>query len=213
MTAFRLAAVALIAVLAAAGTAQFARGQVARAGAADAKPGPGRFPYVAADVQFVTGMISHHSQAIIMANWAPSHGASLAVRALCERIINAQGDEIRLMQMWLGDRQLPVPEAKPLPMKMMMNGTEHEMMMPGMLTDAQMKELDAARDRLFDRLFLKFMIQHHQGAVTMVEQLLAATGAAQDEFVFRFQNDVFADQTTEIDRMQKMLLTLQLTAP
>ena len=189
-----------------------ARSQVA-AGSGAAKTYPGRLPYVAADVQFVTGMISHHAQAIIMANWAPSHGGSQALRALCARIINAQGDEIRLMQMWLRDRQLPVPEAKPMPTKMTMNGMEHEMLMPGMLTDDQMKQLDAARDAQFDKLFLRFMIQHHQGAVAMVEQLLASTGAAQDEFVFRFQSDVYADQTTEIDRMQKMLFTLQLTAP
>ena len=189
-----------------------ARSQVA-AGSGAAKTYPGRLPYVAADVQFVTGMISHHAQAIIMANWAPSHGGSQALQALCARIINAQGDEIRLMQMWLRDRQLPVPEAKPMPTKMTMNGMEHEMMMPGMLTDDQMKQLDAARDAQFDKLFLRFMIQHHQGAVAMVEQLLASTGAAQDEFVFRFQSDVYADQTTEIDRMQKMLFTLQLTAP
>ena len=189
-----------------------ARSQVA-AGSGAAKTYPGRLPYVAADVQFVTGMISHHAQAIIMANWAPSHGGSQALQALCARIINAQGDEIRLMQMWLRDRQLPVPEAKPMPTKMTMNGMEHEMLMPGMLTDDQMKQLDAARDAQFDKLFLRFMIQHHQGAVAMVEQLLASTGAAQDEFVFRFQSDVYADQTTEIDRMQKMLFTLQLTAP
>ena len=169
---------------------------------------PGRYPWTAADAQFVTGMISHHAQAIVMAGWAPTHGAGKSVVTLCERIINAQTDEIVLMQSWLKDRNQPVPEAKPLPMKMMMDGQEHEMMMPGMLSDAQMKQLDAARGTDFDRLFLTFMIQHHRGAITMVEQLLASPGAAQDDFVFKFQGDVYADQGTEIDRMQKMLLTL-----
>ena len=169
---------------------------------------PGRYPWTAADAQFVTGMISHHAQAIVMAGWAPTHLAGKSVVTLCERIINAQTDEIVLMQSWLKDRNQPVPEAKPLPMKMMMNGQEHEMMMPGMLSDAQMKQLDEARGTDFDRLFLTFMIQHHRGAITMVEQLLASPGAAQDDFVFKFQGDVYADQGTEIDRMQKMLLTL-----
>jgi uncharacterized protein (DUF305 family) len=169
---------------------------------------PGRYPFTRADVDFVTGMISHHAQAIVMANWAPTHGASASVSTLCERIINAQTDEITLMQQWLKDRNQPVPEAKPVPMKMVMNGVEHDMMMPGMLTDEQMKQLDASRGVEFNRLFLTFMIQHHQGAITMVEQLLASPGAAQDEFIYKFQSDVYADQGTEIERMQRMLSTL-----
>lgn len=169
---------------------------------------PGRYPFTEADVQFVTGMISHHAQAIVMAGWAPAHGAGASIRTLCERIINAQADEIRLMQDWLRDRNQPVPEAKPMPVKMMMGGVEHEMMMPGMLTDEQMKQLDGARGIEFDRLFLTFMIQHHRGAVIMVDQLMSASGAAQDEAVYKFSSDIYADQTTEIERMQKMLLTL-----
>jgi uncharacterized protein (DUF305 family) len=169
---------------------------------------PGRYPFTEADVHFVTGMISHHAQAIVMAGWAPTHDASEAMRRLCDRIINAQTDEIVLMQAWLRDRNQPVPEAKPMPVKMMMNGMEHEMMMPGMLTDEQMRQLDAARGGEFDRLFLTFMIQHHRGAVTMVEQLFNSPGAGQDEAVYKFTSDIYADQTTEIERMQKMLLTL-----
>jgi len=79
------------------------------------------------------------------------------------------------------------------------------MLMPGMLTPQQMAQLDSARGREFDRLFLQYMIMHHQGAITMVQQLLATPGAAQDGPVFRFASDVNADQTTEINRMTLML--------
>jgi uncharacterized protein (DUF305 family) len=161
-----------------------------------------------ADVNFVTGMIGHHAQALVMAGWAPTHGANAAVRVLCERIINEQRDEIASMQTWLRDRNLPVPEAKPGPMLMKMNGMEHEMLMPGMLTEDQMKELDAARGAEFDRLFLKYMIQHHQGAVTMVQELFDKNGAAQEQSVYKLASDVSADQTSEITRMQKMLASL-----
>jgi uncharacterized protein (DUF305 family) len=165
-----------------------------------------RLPYTVADVQFMTGMISHHAQAVIMAKMAPTHGAGRAVQTLCGRIINAQNDEIALMQNWLRDRNRPVPEAKPLPMKMMMNGHEMEMLMPGMLSDDQMKALDAERGTAFDTLFLRGMIQHHQGAITMVQQLFASPGAGQDDAVFKFANNVNVDQSTEIHRMQQMLL-------
>ena len=122
------------------------------------------------------GMISHHAQAIVMAKWAPTHGASPAVLTLCARIINAQTDEIAIMQQWLRDRHQTVPEAKPLPMKMKMNGMVMDMLMPGMLSDEQMKQLDAARGREFDLLFLRFMIQHHSGAVSMVKDLFRHRG-------------------------------------
>ena len=151
------------------------------------------------------GMISHHAQAIVMAKWAPTHGASAPVRTLCERIINAQADEIALMQQWLRDRHQKVPDAVPAPMRMKMNGMEMDMLMPGMLSADQMKQLDAARDAEFDRLFLLFMIQHHSGAVSMVKDLFATDGAGQDELTFKFASDVNVDQTTEIARMQKML--------
>ena len=91
---------------------------------------------------------------------------------------------------------------------MKMNGMEHEMLMPGMLTDAQMKELDAARNADFDRLFLKYMIQHHQGAVQMVQELFDQNGAAQEQSVYKLASDVSADQTSEITRMKKMLASL-----
>ena len=170
---------------------------------------PGRYPYTAADIEFVSGMISHHAQAIVMAKWAPTHGANKSVSVLCERIINAQTDEITLMQNWLKDRKLPVPEAKPLPMKMKMaDGMMMDMLMPGMLSDAQMKQLDDARGKEFDRLFLTFMIQHHKGAVAMVKTLFESPGAGQDETVFKFASDVNVDQSTEIERMSRMLISL-----
>ena len=160
-------------------------------------------PYTKADVHFMSGMIGHHAQAVLMAGWAPSHGASASVHALCERIVVGQRDEIAFMQRWLGEHHEPVPPADPR--GQIMPGMDHPMLMPGMLTPEQMAQLDAARGPEFDRLFLTFMIQHHQGAITMVNQLFSAQGAAQDGSVFRFASDVTTDQTTEIDRMTRML--------
>jgi uncharacterized protein (DUF305 family) len=181
---------------------------VARASADSA-----RYPYTEADIRFMSGMIHHHAQAIKMARWAPTHGASAAVIRLTERIINAQTDEITLMSNWLSARRQPVPQPNPEGMTMTMGGTQHVMLMPGMLTDAQMNELDAARGEDFDRLFLTFMIQHHKGAVSMVKELFAAQGAGQDETVFKFASDVQVDQTTEINRMLEMLFALGSNPP
>ena len=162
-----------------------------------------RPPYTAADVQFLAGMIDHHAQAVLIAGWAPSHDASASVRGLCERIVVGQRDEIAFMQRWLGERHETVPPGDPR--GHVMPGMPQPMLMPGMLTPGQLAQLDSARGPEFDRLFLTFMVQHHRGAVTMVGQLLGAQGAAQDGQVFRFANDVFADQTTEIARMTRML--------
>jgi uncharacterized protein (DUF305 family) len=177
---------------------------------AKARADSARLPYTEADVFFMQGMISHHAQAIIMAKLAPTHGASPAVQTLCGRIINAQNDEIALMQNWLRDRNQTVPGAKPAPMKMKMGNMVHEMMMPGMLTPEQMNALEAAHGSEFDRLFLTGMIQHHKGAVTMVKDLFATDGAANDELTFKFASDVNVDQTTEIARMEKMLADVVL---
>jgi uncharacterized protein (DUF305 family) len=168
-------------------------------------PGLGRLPYSDADVEFMSGMIPHHAQAVIMAGWAPSHGAREDVAILCERIVVAQRDEIFTMQSWLRDRDQPVPDATSTRHKMKMNGVEHEMLMAGMLTDEEMAELDRARGPEFDRLFLNGMIRHHQGAIDMVDVLFKSYGSAQDELVFKFASDVYADQSIEIDRMTKML--------
>ena len=168
-------------------------------------PGLGRLPYTDADVDFMAGMIPHHAQAVVMAGWAPSHGARVDVAVLCERIVVAQRDEIAMMQTWLGDRGQSVPDATSTRHRMKMNGVEHDMLMPGMLTDEEMAALDRARGPEFDRLFLVGMIKHHQGAIDMVDVLFKAYGAAHDETVFRFASDVYADQSIEIDRMNKML--------
>jgi uncharacterized protein (DUF305 family) len=168
-------------------------------------PGLGRLPYSDADVDFMSGMIPHHAQAVIMAGWAPSHGARKDVAILCERILVGQRDEIATMQTWLRDRGLPVPDATSTRHRMKMNGMEHEMLMPGMLTDEEMAALGRARGAEFDRLFLTGMIRHHQGAIDMVDVLFKSFGAAQDETVFKFASDVFADQSIEIDRMHEML--------
>jgi len=174
-------------------------------GSAQAVPRP---PVAAPDAEFMAGMIPHHAQAVKIARWAATHGARPDIRVLSERIVVAQQDEIGLIQTWLADRGLPVPQADATHHRMTMNGAEHSMLMPGMLTDEELAQLERSRGSAFDRLFLSFMIQHHEGALTMVDRLFAADGAGQDEVVFRFASDVYADQSTEIDRMQKMLATL-----
>ncbi|MDZ4864231.1 MAG: DUF305 domain-containing protein [Gemmatimonadota bacterium] len=198
----RVAPLLVALTLVASGTAT---GASAQASAQDA----GQHPfYTAADVAFMTGMISHHAQAVLIAGWAPSHGASPSLRALCERIVVGQQDEITLMKRWLRDRREPVPDGDAS--HGMMPGMDHAMMpmMAGMLTAEQLVQLDQARGPEFDRMFLTFMIQHHQGAIVMVDQLFGSKGAGEEERVFRFASDVYADQTTEIDRMQKMLAAL-----
>ncbi len=181
---------------------------------AKARADSARLPYTAADVGFMSGMIGHHAQAIAMSHMAPTHGASASVLRLAERIINAQQDEIVTMQNWLRDRNQPLPDSVyHMDMKMDMAmpgmaGMHHDALMPGMLTPEQMKQLDSSEGPSFDRHFLTFMMQHHKGALSMVRDLFNSYGAAQDELVFKFANDVNVDQTTEIARMELMFLTL-----
>jgi uncharacterized protein (DUF305 family) len=168
----------------------------------------GNYPHTAADVHFMSGMIPHHAQAVLIAGWAATHGASPSVRVLCERIVVAQRDEIATMRTWLRDRGLPAPDSNATHLRMKMNGMEHDMLMPGMLNAEELAQLDKARGVEFDRLFLTSMIRHHEGAISMVDELFASAGAGQDEVVFKFASDVYADQTTEIERMQKMLAAI-----
>ncbi len=167
-----------------------------------------RYAYTEADVHFMSAMIGHHAQAIVMSNMAPTHGANSRVRTLAERIINAQQDEIASMQTWLRDHNQQVPNAESHGAMMPMAGMDHDMVMPGMLTPTQMTRLDKSRGLEFDRLFLTFMIQHHRGAVSMVETLFNTQGAAQDETVFKLASDVHVDQATEIDRMERMIAAM-----
>ena len=170
-----------------------------------------RMNYTEADVKFMTGMIAHHAQALIMADLAPKNNASAELQTLAARITNAQKDEIRLMQTWLRDRDQPVPEVHIDGLNLMIHGLGEDHMkmdhtnMVGMLSPAQLQELSEAEGNEFDRLFLKFMIDHHNGAVTMVTKLFNTDGAAQDEGSFRLATDIQVDQKTEVARMQRML--------
>jgi uncharacterized protein (DUF305 family) len=161
--------------------------------------------YTPADVEFMTGMVPHHAQAIIMAGWCESHGARTDLVPLCNRIVIAQKSEIRMMRQWLADRGQVVPDSMATRHLMRMDGAVHEMMMPGMLSDEDMAALDQARGTQFDYLFLVGMIGHHQGAIQMVQELWAQPGTANEDTVWRFSNDVVADQSAEIQRMQIML--------
>lgn len=161
--------------------------------------------YTEDDVHFMTGMIGHHGQALVMSALAPTNDAGPSIRILTSRIINAQKDEIALMQQWLRDRGQTVPEIEITGTTMMVHGPEYAMHMPGMLTAEQLRELEAALGSEFDRVFLTYMIQHHEGAVTMVHELFETDGAGLDEMVFKIASDIQADQTTEIARMKLML--------
>lgn len=172
-----------------------------------------RSRYTEADVRFMSDMIHHHAQALEMSELVPERTQNQQIRVLAARIINAQNDEIGIMQRWLQDRGLPVPEVGAAEH----HGAGHAGMqhdhgqhasMPGMLTPEEMERLRAARGAEFDHLFLTSMIRHHEGAVTMVHELFATDGAAQDEEVFKFASDAQVDQATEVARMHSMLLSL-----
>jgi uncharacterized protein (DUF305 family) len=193
-------------------------GNVASTPAEQARKDGGVQAYTAADVSFMQGMIHHHAQAVVMAGWASTHGASGGVKILASRIDVGQRDEIAFMKRWLRERHQMVPgpyaksdtaDRQPFMSGMSMPGmpgmSMPDTLMPGMLTPQQLAQLSAANGAEFDRLFLTFMIQHHQGAVTMVDKLFSSPGAGQEEYVFRFASDVNTDQTTEIERMRLML--------
>jgi uncharacterized protein (DUF305 family) len=174
----------------------------------DPKPRPDlvQYPYRPADVEFLQGMIPHHAQAVLMASWAPTHNASKDMQLMCERMLVSQKDEIEWMRNWLRDRGQYVPARDATHHKMKMaGGMEHDMLMPGMLSDDELKQLDKARGPEWDKLFLQFMIKHHEGALKMVDDLFNAPGAMQDEELYGFASDIWADQTAEIERMQKIL--------
>jgi uncharacterized protein (DUF305 family) len=165
-------------------------------GAKGALPKP-----VAADVEFMQGMIGHHAQALEMTALLYTRTNRPEMKLLAERIDVSQGDEIKMMKAWLTARGLEVPSEH-----------AHHMggpLMPGMLTAEQMTKLGAAKGDEFDRLFLEAMIFHHLGAITMVEKLLASPGAAQESEVADFASHVDGDQRMEISRMRALLKTLK----
>jgi len=156
-----------------------------------------------ADIDFMQGMIMHHQQAVEMTALIPSHTGNKEVRALGARISLSQSDEIRFMKRWLIARGQPTSMSMPGMPDMDKNGKP--MMMPGMLTPAQMKALRQAHGAEFDRLFLTGMIQHHGGALVMVKELFDSAGAGQDAELFDFATDVDNGQRAEIRIMENML--------
>ena len=170
-----------------------------------------RSRFTEADASFMSRMIHHHAQAIEMAELVPGRAAHPQMPTLAGRIINAQNDEIATMRRWLEERGLPLPPtaAEMASHAAMGHGAAHPADMPGMATPEQMAALRASRGAEFDRLFLTLMIDHHEGAVTMVRELFATDGAAQDNVVFKFASDAQVDQSTEIARMRLMLEAMQ----
>jgi uncharacterized protein (DUF305 family) len=154
--------------------------------------------YTKADVEFMQGMIAHHSQAIVMSRMAESHGANPQVLKLSNKIDQSQVPEIRIMQSWLDRNKQFAPDT----------ASWHHMTMSGMLTDAQLAQLEAARGVDFDRAYLHLMIQHHLGALKMVDDLFQAPLAGQEVDVNVFANDVVTAQTVEIGIMQRLLTQL-----
>ena len=154
--------------------------------------------YTVADVEFMQGMIAHHAQAIYMSRMAESHRANPRILKLATKIDQSQVAEIRIMQEWLIDYGQVAPDTS----------SWRTMTMPGMLTEAQLKALDGATGVAFDRAFLTLMIQHHEGALKMVEDLFAKPGAGQEIDVNVFANDVVTVQTAEIGVMRQMLSQL-----
>ena len=154
------------------------------------------------DVRFMQDMIPHHNQAVQMAELVEDRTNRPEVVDAAGRITLSQQDEMEFMEQWLNDRGEQVPDP-----------TDHGAMhtshrMAGMATPEQMDELAASEGADFERMFLQLMITHHEGAVTMVEELLEQPGSAYDPMLFEFANDVTNDQTAEIERMHALLITL-----
>lgn len=163
-----------------------------------------------ADVDFMQGMIMHHSQAVEMTALMPSRTRNKELLAFGKRISISQSDEIKYMKQWLEDRGKPTTMQHDMGNMAGMAGMDHmkmaaPMMMPGMLTPEQMKALAKATGPKFDHLFLTGMIQHHGGALTMVDDLFNTPGAGQDAQLFDFATDIDNTQRAEINIMQGML--------
>lgn len=158
------------------------------------------------DVEFMQGMIMHHAQAVEMTALIASHTENKDLRTLGARISSSQTDEIKFMKRWLAARGEPLSMAMPEMKNMSMSGHTMSMpLMPGMLTPEQMDALRKAKGEAFDHLFLTGMIQHHNGALTMVKDLFDTAGAGQDAELFDFATDADNTQRAEIRIMQTML--------
>jgi uncharacterized protein (DUF305 family) len=163
---------------------------------------PGAWTPTAADVEFMSGMLHHHAQALVMTALVPQRTDSEGVRLLSRRIDLSQQDEIAFIERWLKEYGISA-SAHDHP------ASATEPLMPGMLAEAELDELASSSGEAFDRLFLRSMIRHHQGALTMVQRLLEAPGAAEDADLFQFASHVDSDQRVEIARMARMLSALQ----
>ncbi len=148
---------------------------------------------VDADVQFMQKMIGHHTQAVVMTGWVPDRTSSTSIRLMAKRMEVSQKDEVELMKEWLKKQGVEVEEHAH-------SATD----MPGMLTPKQLEQLQAANGTEFDRLFLQFMTQHHQGALQMVADLYNAGGGNETE-IQQFAMHVDSDQSIEIQRMAELL--------
>jgi uncharacterized protein (DUF305 family) len=163
-----------------------------------------------ADVSFMQGMIHHHSQAVEMVDLLRTRGQSKELLAFGERITISQSDEMKFMKQWLEERGKPVTPAHHMDHMGDMKGMDHSAMtamplMPGMLTPEQMSALAKAKGTEFDHLFLTGMIQHHTGALVMVEDLFNTPGAGQDAVLYDFATDIDNTQRAEIEIMRGML--------
>lgn len=172
-----------------------------------------RTGFTADDARFMQHMLVHHAQAVEMVELLRAHGADPTVRLLGERIAQGQAAEMALMRDWLESREQPTAA----PDLHAHHGAGHDPaaadtpLMPGMLSPARMQALAAARGPAFDRLFLEGMIQHHQGALDMVDALMATPGAGEEPMLSDFLTSVVADQSAEILRMQSLLSDLNPT--
>jgi uncharacterized protein (DUF305 family) len=174
------------------------------AGVSAVRPDSSRPRHTAADTRFMQHMIGHHAQALEMTKLVPSRTSRDDMRLLAERIDVSQRDEIGLIRQWLERRREEVPSMDTHHHAAM----GHQPLMPGMLTAGELAQLAKAAGTEFDRLFLQYMIRHHEGALTMVKDLFGTPGAAQETETYRFATDVEADQRTEIDRMRALLARL-----
>jgi uncharacterized protein (DUF305 family) len=157
-------------------------------------------PHTRADVDFMQGMIHHHAQALVMTSMVRDRSASRDIPILARRIEVSQEMEVETMERWLRERDEDVPTAE-----------DHENdhggggnLMPGMVGHDKLAELAAADGREFDRMFLEYMIRHHQGALTMVRRLYDRNGG-NEESIGLFARHVESDQGIEINRMGGLL--------